>query len=92
MIRWFIFAATGVLIGATSFVFLLRADVRLAPIYLAGGCVAAGVEVWLARHRTPASARLTHGRLAARAALVVILVSAMALLVFALLFEIRVAP
>jgi hypothetical protein len=75
VIRWVIFAGAGALIGASSFAFLLRADVPLGPIYVAGGCVAAGVEVWMAR-RMWVSPRLTRGRLAARATLVGVLVSA----------------
>ncbi|HEX7939451.1 MAG TPA: hypothetical protein VF483_10695 [Gemmatimonadaceae bacterium] len=86
MKRWLSFAGAGALVGVAAFVFLLKRDVALAPVFLAAGGVVAAVEILLSRRSAARRSRWTHG------VLVLVLVSATAMGAFALLYATLVAP
>jgi hypothetical protein len=88
--RWLAFVGVGASIGVAAFIFLLRRDIALGPVFIGAAGVAALVEPWLFRPAPGTSALLTH-RLS-RAALVFVVVGAGAFITFALLYAILVAP
>ena len=90
MMRWYLYAAFGVLAGAMAFVILLNSDAGF-PILLALGAIAATVEI-VVTQRQPRAHPRPRLRLVLSAILVFALVVGLAFLVFLLLYVANVAP